>query len=70
MAQLYRMRIFGGIPTKDPVVIFHRGKTFEYLQQSLNDIENDAVILSIVLWIFLDVSRVLRLKNRLTFRSG
>jgi hypothetical protein len=70
LAQMYRMRLRGGVPTKDPVIMFHRGKTFQYLQQSLTDIEDDAVIMSIVLWIFLDVSRSLRMNAPLIFRGG
>jgi hypothetical protein len=62
MAQVYRVRILGratNLDRQDAVIMFHRGKSFEHLQQSLNDIENDAVLLSVAMWILFDVSCLL-----------
>jgi hypothetical protein len=56
MAQLYRTMSLGGDPGEDTLIFFHRGKTFQYLQRTINDVENDAVVLSIIIWILLDVS--------------
>jgi hypothetical protein len=56
MAQLYRMKALGIDPLDDSIILFYRGQSFHYLQQSLVDITNDAVVLTIVIWILIDVS--------------
>jgi hypothetical protein len=71
MAQLYRMKALGIDPLDDSIILFYRGQSFHYLQQSLVDITNDAVVLTIVIWILIDVSStIFSISTVLTTRRG
>jgi hypothetical protein len=62
--------MLGGNPREDKTVLGHRGKAFEYLQQDLSDISNEAVVLSMALWILVDVSNICPLSTLLTPYCG
>jgi hypothetical protein len=62
--------MLGGNPKSDRIVLGHRGKAFEYLQQDLSNVRNDAVVLTMALWVLIDVSSFYWLTRLLTLRSG
>jgi hypothetical protein len=53
--RLFQIEKQGGNPQDDKVIAHHRGRAFQYLQETVTDVENDAMVVAVVASISTDV---------------